>query len=242
MTMRSGSARTRSREQRLTVFLRAVVCDAGAILAKGIGNDPSTLSSGRSLHRARRDGTVAAAGEHRALERPGSGSAAVAERFLSSQSFCPARNRRWISQSKHLDRFSVRVSMIPFCSPRSSELFHGEPPGPDAQERVRETLATICPYRGLLYFREEDAPFFFGREAAITQLVHAVQQHNLVAVVGASGSGKSSVVRAGLVPELWKARDRVCEIVDDCSDRSSTHALAAVLMPFLEPDMKETHG
>jgi hypothetical protein len=53
---------------------------------------------------------------------------------------------------------------------------HGKPPGPDAQKTVRETLATICPYRGLLYFREEDAPFFFGREAAITQLASAVQQ------------------------------------------------------------------
>lgn len=37
---------------------------------------------------------------------------------------------------------------------------HGQPPGSDAQDTVRETLATICPYRGLLYFREEDAPFF----------------------------------------------------------------------------------
>ena len=45
---------------------------------------------------------------------------------------------------------------------------HGRPPGPDALETVRNTLAALCPYRGLLYFREEDAPFFFGREAAIT--------------------------------------------------------------------------
>ncbi|BFU90810.1 MAG: hypothetical protein NTAFB01_19970 [Nitrospira sp.] len=97
---------------------------------------------------------------------------------------------------------------------------HGQPPGPDAQEAVRETLATVCPYRGLLYFREEDAPFFFGREAAITQLVSAVQQHSLVAVVGVSGSGKSSVVRAGLVPELRKARDRVYRDSNDRSDGS----------------------
>jgi formylglycine-generating enzyme required for sulfatase activity/energy-coupling factor transporter ATP-binding protein EcfA2 len=116
---------------------------------------------------------------------------------------------------------------------------HGEPPGPDAEDTVSKTLATICPYRGLLYFREEDAPFFFGREAAITQLVHAVQQHNLVAVVGASGSGKSSVVRAGLVPELRKARDRVWEVVTLVPTDRPVHALAAVLMPFLEPDMSE---
>ncbi|NGZ08911.1 MAG: TIR domain-containing protein [Nitrospira sp. LK70] len=117
---------------------------------------------------------------------------------------------------------------------------HGKPPGPDALETVRNTLASICPYRGLLYFREEDAPFFFGREAAITQLVSAVQQHNLVAVVGASGSGKSSVVRAGLVPELRKSRDRVYEIATIVPTDRPVHALAAILMPFLEPDMKET--
>ena len=116
---------------------------------------------------------------------------------------------------------------------------HGEPPGPDAQDRVREMLATICPYRGLLYFREEDAPFFFGREAAITQLASAVQQHNLVVVVGASGSGKSSVVRAGLVPELRKSRERVWEVVTLVPTDRPIHALAAVLMPFLEPDMSE---
>lgn len=117
---------------------------------------------------------------------------------------------------------------------------HGKPPGPDAQKTIRETLSTICPYRGLLYFREEDAPFFFGREAAIRQLTSAVQQHNLVAVVGASGSGKSSVVRAGLVPELRKNRDRVWEVVTMVPTDRPIHALAAVLIPFLEPDRSET--
>lgn len=116
---------------------------------------------------------------------------------------------------------------------------HGQPPGPDALETVRQTLATICPYRGLLYFREEDAPFFFGREAAIAQLTSAVQQHHLVAVVGASGSGKSSVVRAGLVPELRKSRDRVWEVATLVPTDRPVHALAAILIPFLEPDMSE---
>ncbi|MBX3332966.1 MAG: SUMF1/EgtB/PvdO family nonheme iron enzyme [Nitrospira sp.] len=115
-----------------------------------------------------------------------------------------------------------------------------KPPGPDALETVRNTLATICPYRGLLYFREEDAPFFFGREAAIAQLVSAVQQHSLVAVVGASGRGKSSVVRAGLVPELRKGRDRVWEVATIVPTDRPVHALAAVIMPLLEPDMTET--
>ena len=61
---------------------------------------------------------------------------------------------------------------------------------------------TACPYRGLSAFREEDAHLFFGREKFVQQLVNAVKQHPLVPVIGASGSGKSSVVLAGLIPWL----------------------------------------
>jgi hypothetical protein len=72
----------------------------------------------------------------------------------------------------------------------------GEAPGPDLQKHLDSVRASICPYRGLLHFREEDASFFFGREAAIDKLMDAVQRQPFVAVDGASGSGKSSVVRA----------------------------------------------
>jgi hypothetical protein len=60
------------------------------------------------------------------------------------------------------------------------------------------------PYQGLSAFGEEHAPFFFGREKFVDELVAAVQSKSLVSVVGASGSGKSSVVFAGLVPSLRK--------------------------------------
>ena len=144
----------------------------------------------------------------------------------------------FLSQNTWVD-FRARVD-DPVLLSTLVRAVHGEPPGPDAQDTVSKTLATICPYRGLLYFREEDAPFFFGRAEAITQLVHAVQQHNLVAVVGASGSGKSSVVRAGLVPELRKSRERVWEVATIVPTDRPVHALAAVLMPLLEPDISET--
>src|SRR6516225_9146052 len=65
----------------------------------------------------------------------------------------------------------------------------GEPPGPEFQKDSDSVRASICPYRGLLHFREEDAPFFFGRAAAIKKLLETVQRHPFVAVVGASGSG-----------------------------------------------------
>jgi len=59
-----------------------------------------------------------------------------------------------------------------------------------------------CPYRGLFAFGESDADVFFGREEFTSDLVAAVQTKPMVAVVGPSGSGKSSVVFAGLVPSL----------------------------------------
>jgi hypothetical protein len=52
----------------------------------------------------------------------------------------------------------------------------GEAPGPDLQKHLDFVRASICPYRGLLHFREEDASFFFGREASIDKLMDAVQR------------------------------------------------------------------
>src|SRR5882757_8813613 len=50
-----------------------------------------------------------------------------------------------------------------------------------------------CPYPGLAYFGPSDAELFFGRDAAITRLAEAVGRQSFTALVGASGSGKSSV-------------------------------------------------
>ena len=58
------------------------------------------------------------------------------------------------------------------------------------------------PYKGLRAFDETDAADFYGRAALVDELVHAVGDRRLVAVVGPSGIGKSSVVKAGLVPAL----------------------------------------
>jgi WD40 repeat protein len=59
--------------------------------------------------------------------------------------------------------------------------------------------ATECPYRGLLAFEPEDRDYFFGREAVVDELIGRLAPGGLLAVVGASGSGKSSVLRAGIV-------------------------------------------
>jgi len=58
------------------------------------------------------------------------------------------------------------------------------------------------PYKGLQSFEEQDMDLFYGRERVIKDLVQKIDENNLVVVTGASGTGKSSVVKAGLIPEL----------------------------------------
>jgi WD40 repeat protein/DNA-binding SARP family transcriptional activator len=59
-----------------------------------------------------------------------------------------------------------------------------------------------CPYKGLARFEASDAVYFFGREQLAAELVARVVGASVLAVIGPSGSGKSSLVRAGLLPAL----------------------------------------
>jgi WD40 repeat protein/class 3 adenylate cyclase len=59
-----------------------------------------------------------------------------------------------------------------------------------------------CPYKGLLPFEPEDSELFFGREQLAEDIAARLEESGFLAVVGPSGSGKSSLVRAGVVPRL----------------------------------------
>ncbi|MFQ5858224.1 MAG: BTAD domain-containing putative transcriptional regulator, partial [Anaerolineae bacterium] len=118
------------------------------------------------------------------------------------------------------------------------------------------------PYKGLRAFRETDAPDFFGRETFTERLIEAVCQHPLVAVIGPSGSGKSSVIFAGLLPHLRqggqgdKGTGRQGDhastaplpypgedtwlVADFRPGSRPFHHLAAALIPLREPRMGET--
>ena len=63
-------------------------------------------------------------------------------------------------------------------------------------------IALERPFRGLRYFDEADAHLFFGRDQQIDELLTTLRRSRFVAVIGSSGCGKSSLVRAGLVPGL----------------------------------------
>jgi WD40 repeat protein/energy-coupling factor transporter ATP-binding protein EcfA2 len=90
-----------------------------------------------------------------------------------------------------------------------------------------------CPYRGLFAFREEDAHLFFGREQFTEELVAAVKKKPLVAIVGPSGSGKSSVVFAGLIPSLrMRMQAQTLIIVSFRPGNNPFEALSAALAPL----------
>jgi serine/threonine protein kinase len=63
------------------------------------------------------------------------------------------------------------------------------------------------PFAGLAAFQEADADRFFGRDREIAQIVTELRTRPLVAVVGASGTGKSSLVRAGVIPALKRSSE-----------------------------------
>ncbi|MGH8898235.1 MAG: hypothetical protein ACRDZ4_14740 [Egibacteraceae bacterium] len=59
------------------------------------------------------------------------------------------------------------------------------------------------PYKGLTAFQAEDAQWFFGREQLVAELIGRLSEKPFLALVGPSGSGKSSVLRAGVLPAVW---------------------------------------
>ena len=59
-----------------------------------------------------------------------------------------------------------------------------------------------CPYPGMVPFSEADSERFFGRDRETQELLERLRLHPFITVIGPSGSGKSSLVFAGLVPAL----------------------------------------
>jgi WD40 repeat protein/tRNA A-37 threonylcarbamoyl transferase component Bud32 len=67
---------------------------------------------------------------------------------------------------------------------------------------ARVAAEGICPFKGLASFEPVDADYFFGRERLVAELVARLVGTGFLGIVGPSGSGKSSVLRAGLLPAL----------------------------------------
>jgi WD40 repeat protein len=105
----------------------------------------------------------------------------------------------------------------------------GIPFGPEANVVRRDD---VCPYRGLEVFDTEHADFYFGRDGEIQRLLEQLKTNRFLAVLGPSGSGKSSLVRAGLLPALLRGaihgRWQSCVVRPGAAPLT---ALAAALAP-----------
>jgi hypothetical protein len=103
-------------------------------------------------------------------------------------------------------------------------------------------VGNVCPFRGLEPFREEDSAFFFGRDDFVESLVERAESAQLLAVVGSSGSGKSSAVLAGLVPRLRKRRppQATWEVLDFTPGSDPFTRLARQVVGWLDPEKGRT--
>ena len=73
---------------------------------------------------------------------------------------------------------------------------------PIRRDEARGARIPTCPFKGLASFEVSDADYFFGRERLVAEMIARLVGANLLGVIGPSGSGKSSAVRAGLLPAL----------------------------------------
>jgi len=139
-----------------------------------------------------------------------------------------------------LPRFLARLTWVDFRPGLDdADAFHrlscgvqGIAPG------AQEVVEAACPFRGLEVFDEEHAPFFFGREALTQYLVEQLRRDRFLAVIGPSGSGKSSVVRAGLLPQVRAgalAGSKDWPVVVLKPGPHPLETLAARLLPHMPP-------
>jgi hypothetical protein len=109
---------------------------------------------------------------------------------------------------------------------------------PSTEDDIDDNL--ICPYQGLYHFNPENAEYFFGREVFVEELFQYTENRNFIPVLGASGSGKSSVILAGLVPKLVQAGH--WQFTHFRPGKDPFLALAQALVPLYEPNLDKTDG
>ncbi|ONK15571.1 trypsin-like peptidase domain-containing protein [Streptomyces sp. MP131-18] len=104
-----------------------------------------------------------------------------------------------------------------------------------ASPSLRDVVGLPSPFPGLEAYQESDAAAFFGRERETGQITRLILDHPLLTVLGASGCGKSSVVRAGVVPRLRAAGMATCVLP---RTRDLLGALATGLTSLVQPELQ----
>ena len=98
-------------------------------------------------------------------------------------------------------------------------------------------MGRINTCRGLAQFRERHSPFYFGRKEIAANLADTMRKKRFVGVVGGTGAGKSSLVRAGLLPSLRDpAEGVVWFVIDMTPGEDPLETLAVRLIPNLHPE------
>ena len=144
----------------------------------------------------------------------------------------------WLERHGRLDALPEALA---FIGREDLALILEPPPAPAATTQPLPG----SPFPGLRPFAEADAPVFFGRTRHVQELIDRLNhpQHRFLAVVGASGAGKSSVVAAGLLPRLKQNAVPGSQdwIVLKCTPGGSSNDPFPVLAARLEP-LLERHG
>ncbi|BCL39605.1 eIF2A-related protein [Nostoc sp. MS1] len=143
-----------------------------------------------------------------------------------------------LSKQARQEREQVLTEIDNLCDEAIDISFHAlaldqQPPNYDSR----------CPFLGLYPFRQENREFFFGRDELITQLQQKLTEHNFLAVLGASGSGKSSLVLAGLIPTLQQQQPNLA-IAYMTPSSNPNEQLQINLSPYLEnpsPNLSPTN-
>jgi energy-coupling factor transporter ATP-binding protein EcfA2 len=107
----------------------------------------------------------------------------------------------------------------------------------EPEDRIKERdLIKESPYKGLEKFEPTDKDKFFGREQLIATLSEDLEHNNLLLLLGASGSGKSSLIRAGIVPKFL---DKGFDNLTFAPDKDPFMSLFGCLMPKYRQEKAE---
>ncbi len=120
---------------------------------------------------------------------------------------------------------------------RSITLVNYQPQEQTVTAIVDEQGEVVCPYQGLQAFTAAQREFFFGRKRIVEAIKQNLEQQTFVPVIGASGSGKSSVVRAGLMPWLEESGWRILEPIKPGFEPLAS--LRGVFEPFFKRSRSE---
>ena len=146
---------------------------------------------------------------------------AVLEQARTLVAQAPFRERRWVLLATALHQCGRQADALGAVNRARTMLADelGLDPGrelaeleelllrqdPSLRPLEERTVSAFCPYRGLLPYGADDADFFFGREDDATACLRRLRDTHVLAVVGPSGIGKSSLVLAGVVAALTRA-------------------------------------